>query len=83
MEATEQPDPMDESDLSDADEAILAVLTEGRATKGYIVEETGYHRNTVGHRLDVLEAAEHITCLHPPTALYELTDDPREVDDAE
>jgi DNA-binding IclR family transcriptional regulator len=69
---------MDPKDLSDADTAILELLTKGRATKGYLVDETGYHRNTVGHRLEVLEAAGYINCIHESTALYELIQDPRE-----
>jgi len=69
---------MNADDLSDADEQILNALAEGRATKGYLVDETYYHRNTVGHRLDVLVAAGYVVDVHPPTALYELVEDPRE-----
>lgn len=68
---------MDESDLKPADRAILAVLDEGRATKGLIIDESGYSRNTVYQRLEVLEAAEHVRCVHEPTRLFELVDDPR------
>ncbi len=68
-------------DLSDADRAILDELQEGDRTKGYIVDMTGYHRNTVGHRLEVLEVAGCIECIHSATALYRLDADPRESND--
>lgn len=68
-------------DLSDADRAILDELQEGDRTKGYIVDMTGYHRNTVGHRLEVLEVAGCIECIHRGTALYRLDRDPRESND--
>lgn len=71
------PKPMDESDLLPADKAILKVLTEGRATKGLIVDETGYSRNTVYNRLEVLQAAGHVKLVHESTRLFELVSDPR------
>lgn len=71
-------DVLDSADLSEADKAILDELQEGARTKGYLVDVTGYHRNTIGHRLEVLEAADVIRCLHESTALYELVEDPRE-----
>ena len=54
--ARAQPEhtPMDEDDLRPADEAILDVLQDGRATKGMLVDESGYSRNTVYNRLEVL-----------------------------
>jgi len=64
--------PMDEDDLRPADEAILDVLQEGRATKGMLVDESGYSRNTVYNRLEVLEAAGHVRVVHEPTRLFEL-----------
>jgi len=78
--ARAQPDntPMDESDLRPADEAILDVLQEGRATKGMLVDESGYSRNTVYNRLEVLEAAGHVRVVHESTRLFELVSDPRE-----
>lgn len=75
-----QTDMLTAQDLSDADRAILDLLGEGRATKGYLVDETGYHRNTIRHRLDVLEAGGVVRCVHDPTVLYELVEDPRERD---
>jgi uncharacterized membrane protein len=68
---------MASDDLSETDEEVIEVLREGRATKGYIVDETGYHRNTIGRRLEVLEAAGIVQCVHEATALYELVEDPR------
>ena len=50
--------PMEQSDLRLADEAILDVLKEGRATKGLIVDETGYSRNTVYNCLEVLDGIQ-------------------------
>lgn len=70
--------PMDASDLRPADEAILDVLADGRATKGMLIDETGYSRNTVYNRLEVLQAAGHVETVHEPTRLFELVSDPRE-----
>lgn len=67
-----------ESELSEADIQILTELQKGARTKGYLVDEIEYHRNTIGHRLDVLEAGGLIQCIHKSTALYELVNDPRE-----
>lgn len=68
---------MDASDLRAADEAILDVLSHGRATKGMLVDESGYSRNTVYNRLEVLEAAGHVKVVHESTRLFELVSDPR------
>lgn len=70
--------PMDEADLRPADEDILDILHEGRATKGMLVDETGYSRNTIYNRLEVLQAADHVRTVHEPTRLFELVNDPRE-----
>jgi len=80
--ARAQPEhtPMDEDDLRPADRAILNVLQEGRATKGMLVDETGYSRNTVYNRLEVLQAAEHVRVVHESTRLFEVVSDPRERD---
>jgi uncharacterized membrane protein len=74
------PKTMEESDLRPVDKAILDVLTEGRATKGLIVDETGYSRNTVYNRLEVLQAAGHVKLVHEPTRLFTLVSDPRQSD---
>jgi uncharacterized membrane protein len=68
---------MDEDELRPADGSILDVLQNGRATKGMLVDETGYSRNTVYNRLEVLNAAGHVTVVHEPTRLFELVEDPR------
>ena len=69
---------VNENHLTDADRKILDELQAGARTKKALVDATGLHRNTVGNRLDVLEAGEAIRCIHETTALYELLDDPRE-----
>ena len=69
---------MDPEDLTQVDEAILDELQAGRATKGALVDWTGYSRNSIYNRLEVLEAAEHVRCIHDGTRLFELVDDPRE-----
>lgn len=69
---------MHADDLLDADEELLDVLQEGRATKGMLVDRTGLSRNTVYNRTQVLEAASHIRVVHDATRLFELVDDPRE-----
>ncbi|ELY90036.1 helix-turn-helix domain-containing protein [Natrinema altunense] len=69
---------MEQNDLTDVDNAILDELRGGRATKGALVDWTGYSRNSVYNRLEVLEAAGHVTCVHDGTRLFELRDDPRD-----
>ncbi|WP_233204125.1 ArsR family transcriptional regulator [Halegenticoccus soli] len=79
---------MDASDLTRTDRAILDVLKRGRdgdepwglATKGYLVDETGFSRNSVYNRLEVLEAHEHVRLIHSPTRLFAFVSDPREKD---
>ncbi|MFC7323282.1 hypothetical protein ACFQMF_01680 [Halorubrum rutilum] len=76
--AVEQQRVIEAGDLTDADRAILDELQEGARTKKYLIDQTGLHRNTVGNRLDVLEAGDVVQSLHDTTALYELVDDPRD-----
>ncbi|WP_207592020.1 ArsR family transcriptional regulator [Halomontanus rarus] len=71
---------MEPDDLRPADEEILDMLLHGRATKGALVDWTSYSRNTIYNRLEVLEAAGHVECIHEGTRLFELVDDPREQD---
>jgi DNA-binding IclR family transcriptional regulator len=73
---------MDAEDLGNADEAILNQLHNGRATKGALVDWTAYSRNTIYNRLEVLEAAGFVECVHEGTRLFELVEDPREVSNA-
>jgi len=68
---------MDSTDLTEVDEAILNELQEGRATKGALVRWTGYSRNSIYNRLEVLEAAGYVECVHEGTRLFELSEDPR------
>mgnify|MGYP000672284785 FL=1 len=77
---------MSASNLTGTDKAILDVLKRGRdgdgpwgiATKGYLVDETGYSRNSVYNRLEVLEARGYVQLTHEPTRLFEFVSDPRE-----
>jgi hypothetical protein len=69
---------LDPDQLKDADREILDILKDGDRTKGFLVDQTGYHRNWIGHRLEVLEAGNAIECLHRSTALYKLAEDPRD-----
>ena len=79
-------DHMDPSSLTRTDKAILDVLKRGRdgdepwgmATKGYLVDETEFSRNSVYNRLEVLEAHGHIRLVHESTRLFAFVNDPRE-----
>lgn len=66
----------------DDDEMIHAVLdvfesSDGYATTGYLVDETGTSRPTVTKRLDRLAGGEYVEYVHEPTAFWQLVDDPR------
>lgn len=65
-------------DLTDADRAVLDLLSGGRCTVGYLADETSYSRQHVHNRLNVLKAAEYVAKVHDSTGLYELRADPRE-----
>lgn len=67
-------------ELTDADDAILDCLAEGRCTVGYLADEIDYVRQHIHNRLNVLLAAEFVRKVHAPTGLYELVEDPRERD---
>ncbi|MFC7008531.1 ArsR family transcriptional regulator [Halalkalicoccus salilacus] len=77
---------MDADDLTKTDQAILDVLKQGRGgdkpwglgTKGYLVDETKFSRNSIYNRLEILEAHGHIELVHGPTRLFAFVDDPRE-----
>ncbi|KAB1187500.1 MULTISPECIES: MarR family transcriptional regulator [Haloferax] len=77
---------MSGSNLTGTDKAILDVLKRGRggedpwgiATKGYLVDETDFSRNSVYNRLEVLEARGYVKLIHEPTRLFEFVSDPRE-----
>lgn len=86
MPVQEAQRDMDADDLTRTDRAILDVLKRGRgedepwgmATKGYLVDETGFSRNSIYNRLEVLEQAECVREVHDPTRLFAFVDDPRE-----
>jgi len=63
--------------LTDTDKAILDELRDGRATKGALVDWTGFSCNSIYNRLEVLEAAGYVTCVHEGRRLFELVEDPR------
>lgn len=69
--------------LSTTDVEIINELRKGDRTKGYLTDATGRHRNSIGDRIDVLEAGGVIRTVHDATALYTLVDDPREYEDDE
>lgn len=77
---------MDADDLTKTDRAILDCLKEGKngdepwgiATKGRLVDETGFSRNSVYQRLEVLKASNHIRLIHEPTREFAFVSDPRD-----
>lgn len=68
--------------LKDPEKEIVAELREGDRTKGFLVDATGRHRNTIYQSLERLEAAAIVECLHRPTSLYSLTNDPEKSNDS-
>lgn len=87
MESALPDRPMDPEDLTETDRAILNELRKGRdsdqqpwgiATKGRLIDETGFSRNTVYNRLEVLEAAGHVELIHDGTREWQFVSDPRE-----
>lgn len=54
------------------------VSTDGYATTGHLVTETGVSRPTVTKRLDRLHAGGYIEYVHEPTAFWRLLEDPRD-----
>ena len=79
---------MDADDLTRTDQAILDVLKRGRSsddpwgigTKGYLVDETDFSRNSVYNRLEILEAHGHVELIHDPTRLFAFVSDPRDTE---
>jgi len=61
---------------SDNEEAILDVLSDGRATPQYLKEETGLNNQQVNYALNQLMAAGWVRKI--TTGLYEYIGDPRE-----
>jgi Fe2+ or Zn2+ uptake regulation protein len=84
--ASAQAEQMDENDLTKTDRAILDTLQENRetgepwgiATKGRLVDETGFSRNSVYNRLQLLNEAGHIELIHEGTREFRFVSDPRQ-----
>lgn len=70
-------DYRDMVDLKEADEHILDYLQEGRCTQAYLVDESEWSRQHIHKRLQILSVAGYVENIHSPSALYELTTDPR------
>jgi len=71
------------ADRTDADEAILDELRQGARTQAYLVDETGYSRQYIRQRLQIMEARDWVENLHEKTALWELRNDPDEEDEGD
>lgn len=65
-----------QNQLKEPEMEIVAELRKGDRTKGYLVDATGRHRNTIYRSLERLEALDIVECLHHPTRLYSLATDP-------
>ncbi|GAB7009042.1 MarR family transcriptional regulator [Halorubrum trueperi] len=59
------------------EKVIDEFVSKGNLTTGALVDFTGLSRPTVTKRLDRLHAAEFVEYVHEPTALWQLTKDPR------
>ena len=70
---------LDEDDLAPADRELLDMLRDGRITAPFGAEETGYSLQYVRDRLGRM--VEHGNASKVYDGLYELVNDPREVDD--
>lgn len=67
--------------VTESTEEILDLFEEhGNLTTGAICEFTGLSRATVTRHLDRLHAAECVEYLHEPTALWQLVEDPRDLE---
>lgn len=65
----------------DLDGSIIDVLRDGRATGEALVDWTEANRCAVYNRLEVLQTAGFIDIVHDGTRLFELVNDPRDVED--
>jgi hypothetical protein len=75
---TDEYDGQTMAERTDADEAILDELRQGARTQAYLVDETGYSRQYIRQRLQIMEAREWVENIHEKTALWELRQDPDE-----
>ena len=77
---------MNADDLTRTDKAILDTLQKGRgtdepwgiATKGRLVDETGFSRNSVYNRLSTLKEAGCVELVHEGTREFRFVSDPRD-----
>ncbi len=68
--------------LTTVDHEILTVLRlECARTQGYLVNRTGRSRQQIHTRLQILAGSQILRAVHYPTALYEMSQDPRENED--
>ena len=68
--------------LTTVDHEILTVLRlECARTQGYLVNRTGRSRQQIHTRLQILAGSQILRAVHYPTALYEMSQDPREDED--
>lgn len=65
-------------DINETDERVLEVLREGRVTPQYVADEIDISRTYASERLTRLKEHRHVEKIAP--GLYELVDDPLEVD---
>ena len=75
-EVMEHPD-----ELNDTDNELLDLLADGRHTTGSLAAATGKTTNYIRDRLKLMRLNGWVRYYHEPTALHELVDDPREVND--
>lgn len=74
--AITEGDVNEEYEPTDADEAVIGVLKEGRANPLHIREQTGLRKQRVNDSLDRLSSAGWVRKI--TRGLYELVDDPRD-----
>lgn len=82
--ATNQSPVLEPRQLNDADVKILDELHRGRATPGYLSQQTNIEQTYINQRLRRLEEHGHVS--NPSRGLWEVVDDPRregDEDDAE
>lgn len=75
---TDQNPMLSEDDLGPADRKLLDLLQEGRVTAPFAADKTGYSLQYVRDRLGRL--VEHGNAEKIYEGLYELVEDPREVE---
>jgi DNA-binding MarR family transcriptional regulator len=76
IQPAEEAGCMEEIDLNPTDEAIIAMLREGRCSPAYIAKEQEYSRQNVTNRLGRLVEHGYVQKVH--AGLYELNQDPKD-----